>query len=68
MMNRNVDGLSGDMKKFICRLIGHYPIGPVWEHVMNEGNIFIYNCKRCNQLIVFKDRGGWMVWKKNGKT
>lgn len=67
MMSKRRHGLSGDMKKFLCWLIGHYPIGPVWEHITSEGSVYPYRCKRCDQLIVFKDGGGWMVWRKNGK-
>ena len=50
-----------------CWLIGHYPIGPIWEHITNDGTIYIYKCKRCNQRILFDNKKGWLLWSKLGK-
>lgn len=48
----------------LCWLIGHYPIGPIWEHVTKEAKkVYIYKCKRCNSLIVFdSDKRKWIKW------
>lgn len=48
--------------KGLCWLLGHYPIGPIWEHVNNEGKYYIYKCKRCKNLIIFDPKRGWLKW------
>lgn len=50
-----------------CWLIGHYPTGPIWEHVTKRGMIYIYKCKRCNKLIVFDNEKGWLLWSRLGE-
>lgn len=54
------------MEWSICWLIGHYPVGPIQEYVINEGKIYIYSCKRCKKSIVFDEEKGWLMWKNNG--
>lgn len=57
MKSKHYDWLLDKWRRFVCKVIGHIPRGPI--AIKFRESEFPYKCDRCDRIIYFDPDRGW---------